>query len=72
MTGGAGILAFSNGAPSITTTTNTTPVASLNGQSDTINLSVTVKYAAGANSLSYGPTPYLTLPPPNVSLSKLF
>jgi hypothetical protein len=67
MTGGAGILAFSNGAPSITTTTNTTPVASLNGQSDTINLSVTVKYSAGANSLSYGPDSYTYNPTPVIT-----
>jgi len=63
MTGGAGILAFSNGAPSMTTTTSTAPVVSLNGASDTINVSVTVSYPAGSNSLSYGPTPYTYTPP---------
>jgi len=61
MTGGAGILAFSNGAPSMTTTTSTAPVVSLNGASDTINVSVTVSYPAGSNSLSYGPGKYTYL-----------
>jgi len=67
MTGGAGILAFSNGAPSMTTTTSTAPVVSLNGASDTINVSVTVSYPAGSNSLSYGPTPYTYCPKPTIT-----
>jgi hypothetical protein len=58
MTGGAGKLAFTNGAPSMTTTTSTVPIVSLNGEGDTINLSVTVKGRAGANTLTYGPAPY--------------